>query len=336
MREHARAEPPQGKPDLQIDHRRLASVLADEIGRRHHLGPIDVVRSHYFASRVYDREARDQALIQRRRAFLAGVQGEPHLELELVDPASDRASGRDAGEVTGDASALHVALTVAAMRHALTPGVLDLAIFLLGDRSFAPLLQELRRLGRRVALASVDGGCAADLADPANPLRACDFDVLWLHEVIGRIERWRGRRPPRPEEDSPPALDDNAGPSLRGRIKNFIWERGYGFIAADDGRDYFFHVNALEPGLEFDELQPDLTVSFEVKSGPMRGRAGAARLVRRDLSGDIESAPHPVDSDMEAAQEPPTSDELGEPSDSDAPLEADELRPAETDAESRS
>jgi hypothetical protein len=199
----------QGKPDLQIDHRRLGSVLADEIGRRHHLGPVDLVRSHYFASRVSDRAPLDPSLLQRRRAFLAGVQGEPHLELDVVDLDSrDRALGRDIGEATSEATALHVALTVVAMRHALTPGVLDLAIFLLGDRCFAPLLQELRRLGRRVALVSVDGSCAADLADPANPMRTCDFGVLWLHEVVGRIERvarppaaaTRGRQPARARE----------------------------------------------------------------------------------------------------------------------------------------
>src|ERR687892_676748 len=114
----------QGKPDLQIDHRRLGGVLADEIGRRHHLGPIDVVRSHYFASRVSDRDARDQSLLQRRRAFLAGVQGQLQLELELVDLSyGARPVGAPAGEAAGEGSALHVALTVAAMRHALTPGV---------------------------------------------------------------------------------------------------------------------------------------------------------------------------------------------------------------------
>jgi hypothetical protein len=32
------------KLDLPLDPRRLGSVLADEIGRRHHLAPIDVVR----------------------------------------------------------------------------------------------------------------------------------------------------------------------------------------------------------------------------------------------------------------------------------------------------
>jgi cold shock CspA family protein len=321
----------QGRPDLQIDHRRLGGVLADEIGRRHHLGPIDVVRSHYFASRASEAEARDQSLSARRRAFLAGVQGEPHLELEMVD------LGRDVGEGGGEAAALHVALTVAAMRHALTPGVLDLAIFVLGHRSFAPLLQELRRLGRRVALVSVDGSCAADLADPANPLRVCDFDVLWLHEVVGRIERWRGRRPPRYEGDSAPALEDNAGMSLRGRIKNVIWDRGYGFIAAEDDRDYFFHINALEPGLAFDELQPDLAVSFEVKSGPLRGRAGAARVVRRDPgAGEAAPAPRPEEGDSEAPPTPPAADASGEPGEAEPPLADDELPPAQTQAEGRS
>jgi cold shock CspA family protein len=328
----------QGKPDLQIDHRRLGAVLADEIGRRHHLGPIDVVRSHYFASRTSERAALDPSVVQRRRAFLAGVQGEPHLELELIDLNSgERASGA-AGEATGAAPALHVALTVAAMRHALTPGVLDLAIFLLGDRCFAPLLQELRRLGRRVALVSVDGSCAADLAHPANPLRTCDFDVLWLHEVLGRVERWRGRRPPRPEDDSAPALEDSAGSSLRGRIKNVIWERGYGFIAADDGRDYFFHVNALEAGLEFEELQPNLTVSFEVKSGPMRGRAGAARVVRRDIrAGEATPAPPAAERESEIPAEPLRVGESHERGDTEAPVESDEVRErTETDANSGS
>ncbi len=318
------------KPDLQLDHRRLAGVLADEIGRRHHVGSIDVVRSHYFARRLDERDPRDQSLIPYRRAFLESVQGEPHLELELVDLAhGEQPHAREDG-----AAALHVALTVAAMRHALTPGVLDLAIFLLGDRSFAPLLRELRRLGRRVALVSVDGNCAADLADPANPLRASDFEVLWLHEVAGRIKRWHGRRAARPEQDSQPAPEDSGGASLRGRIKNVIWDRGYGFIAAEDGRDYFFHINALEPGLEFEQLEPDLRVSFEVKSGPMRGRAGAARLVCRDLAaGEAAPAPYPAEGDEEAPREPAGGGALVKTEEAEPPPADTAAGPAPTELE---
>jgi cold shock CspA family protein len=294
---------PAGRPDLQIDHRRLGAVLADEIGRRHHLGPIDVVRSHYFISRPRNHEGRDQALVQRRRELVGRLQEEPRIELEVLGVDHDDRSSGGEGDRAPD---VHVAMTVAAMRAALTPGVLDLAIFVLGDRGFAPLLRELRRLGRRVALASLDGSCAPGLADPGNPLRTADFEVLWLDEVVGRLEKWRGRRTPRPGEAAD-ALEEDGGASLRGRIKNVIWDRGYGFIAADDGRDYFFHVNALEAGLEFDELQPDLAVTFEVKSGPLRGRAGAARLVRRDLGPDDGSPPGPEVSDSE--DEAPLADE---------------------------
>jgi cold shock CspA family protein len=290
---------PAARSDLQIDPRRLGAVLADEIGRRHHLGPIDLVRSHYFASAPRNLDRRDPALLQRRRELLARLEEEPRIELELVDAEP----GGGAGE---RASGVPVALSVAALRSALTPGVLDLAIFVLGDRGFAPLLRELRRLGRRVALASLEGSCAPGLADPGNPLRTADFEVLWLDEVVGRLEKWRGRRTPRPGEAAD-ALEEDGGASLRGRIKNVIWDRGYGFIAADDGRDYFFHVNALEAGLEFDELQPDLAVTFEVKSGPLRGRAGAARLVRRDLGPDDGSPPGPEVSDSE--DEAPLADE---------------------------
>jgi cold shock CspA family protein len=322
----------QGKSDFQIDYRRLSGVLADEIGRRYHLGPIDLVRSHYFASRRHNLEAHDPTLLQRRRAFLARLHEEPHVELEMVDVDHDGRPGSSDGAPPSETPALAVALTVAAMRHALTPGVLDLAIFLLGDRCFAPLLRELRRLGRRVALVSVDGSCAAELADPGNPLRACDFDVLWLHEMVGRIEKWRGRRPARAEEDEAATSEDGAGLSLRGRIKNVIWDRGYGFIAAEDGRDYFFHINALEPGLEFDQLQPDLMVSFEVKSGPARGRAGAARLVRRDLGAPDEVAPVPPSevSGADAAATAPTdpSGEIGAP---DPRLAEETLAPADSE-----
>ena len=82
--------------------------------------------------------------------------------------------------------------------------------------------------------------------------------------------------------------------------------------------------------LEFDQLQPDLMVSFEVKSGPMRGRAGAARLVRRDLAAD-EAAPasHPEESDGEASQEPPS----GEGGDFEPPLADTAAGPAPAELE---
>jgi len=131
-----------------------------------------------------------------------------------------------------------------------------------------------------VALVSIEAVCAAELADPADPSRVRDFEMIWLDDLLTKIDRWRDRtRTPRLDD----RLDDEpTGQVLRGRVKNIIGDRGYGFIAAEDHEDYFFHANALEPGLNFDDIEPNHPVVFEVKTGPTPFRAGAARLVRDD------------------------------------------------------
>ena len=39
-----------------------------------------------------------------------------------------------------------------------------------------------------------------------------------------------------------------------GTIKKVVADRGFGFISADDGKEYFFHRGALDTSLEFDRL----------------------------------------------------------------------------------
>jgi CspA family cold shock protein len=50
---------------------------------------------------------------------------------------------------------------------------------------------------------------------------------------------------------------------MNGRIRKKT-DRGYGFITPDDGRDLFYHSNALV-GVTFDELQEGDLVTFEVE-----------------------------------------------------------------------
>jgi CspA family cold shock protein len=62
-----------------------------------------------------------------------------------------------------------------------------------------------------------------------------------------------------------------------GTIKKVIAERGFGFITADDAKDYFFHRGALEPSLDFDRLVGGERVQFEIESSPKGPRAQAVR-----------------------------------------------------------
>ena len=58
-----------------------------------------------------------------------------------------------------------------------------------------------------------------------------------------------------------------------GSVKKVVAERGFGFITADDGKEYFFHRNALESSLDFDRLVGGEKVQFEVEESPKGPRA---------------------------------------------------------------
>ena len=47
----------------------------------------------------------------------------------------------------------------------------------------------------------------------------------------------------------------------------------FGFIAAEDGKEYFFHRGGLVAPLDFDSLRGGEKVSFEVEQSPKGPRA---------------------------------------------------------------
>lgn len=66
--------------------------------------------------------------------------------------------------------------------------------------------------------------------------------------------------------------------TMNGKVKRLVGEKGFGFIAADDGNEYFFHQSACGPGV-FDGLREGQAVTFEKGQGPKGPRAENVRLV---------------------------------------------------------
>jgi CspA family cold shock protein len=60
-----------------------------------------------------------------------------------------------------------------------------------------------------------------------------------------------------------------------GTIKR-ITDKGFGFIAASDGTEYFFHQSAVTSG-HYDDLREGQQVSFTVGQGPKGPRAENVR-----------------------------------------------------------
>jgi CspA family cold shock protein len=62
-----------------------------------------------------------------------------------------------------------------------------------------------------------------------------------------------------------------------GTIKKVVAERGFGFIAADDAKEYFFHRSGLDSSLDFDRLVGGEKVEFEIAQSPKGPRADRIR-----------------------------------------------------------
>jgi cold shock protein len=58
-----------------------------------------------------------------------------------------------------------------------------------------------------------------------------------------------------------------------GTIKKIVADRGFGFITAEDGKDYFFHRDGLDSTLDFDRLVGGERVEFEIEQSPKGPRA---------------------------------------------------------------
>jgi CspA family cold shock protein len=56
-----------------------------------------------------------------------------------------------------------------------------------------------------------------------------------------------------------------------GTIKR-LTDKGFGFIAASDGTEYFFHQSAIQ-GARYDQLREGQRVTFTVGQGPKGPRA---------------------------------------------------------------
>jgi CspA family cold shock protein len=65
--------------------------------------------------------------------------------------------------------------------------------------------------------------------------------------------------------------------AVKGTIKRLVGDKGFGFVAAQDGTEYFFHRSACT-GVRFDELREGQSVTFEKGEGPKGPRAERVQL----------------------------------------------------------
>ena len=66
--------------------------------------------------------------------------------------------------------------------------------------------------------------------------------------------------------------------AMNGTVKRIVIDKGFGFIRAADGSDYFFHRSACVD-VAFDDLREGQAVTFERGQGPKGPRGENVRVV---------------------------------------------------------
>ena len=181
------------REDFQVDYGKLPVVLADEVKARLGGTDVDLVRTHIFGSYPSNTDIRDEETSGRQLDFYDFLREEYHYEVEVfpIDFLGRRLRREDrdpSDPFTPREKCVDVALATSILYHAAIPHTYDIAVVLIGDQDYKPVLHHVRKLGKRIAIASISFHCARDLADPRDESRLRDFDVIWLDKLLHRIE----------------------------------------------------------------------------------------------------------------------------------------------------
>ncbi len=183
-----------GEPGFVLDFGKLPRVLAEEVGRRLGHDEWTVVRTHLFGSYAANVDSRDLEPVERRLNFFTMLRQQHHYEVEAfpVDFRGKRLrrTDRDPNDLfEAKEKCVDIALATSMLFNASMTNAYDVAIAVIGDQDFKPVLQSVRRLGKRVAIASINGACSGEYSDAADKARVRDVELIWLEDLLPRLAR---------------------------------------------------------------------------------------------------------------------------------------------------
>ena len=77
---------------------------------------------------------------------------------------------------------------------------------------------------------------------------------------------------------------------LTGTIKRLMSDKGFGFVEAGEGNEFFFHQSACN-GVQFDDLREGQAVTFDEGEGPKGPRKALASWRREKATSSSFTSP---------------------------------------------
>lgn len=183
-----------GDREFRLDFGKLPSVLLEEVQRGAlKLPSLDLVRTYLFGNYPWNVHPMDDASANNRREFFNLLKEEFHYEVEAYPVNFHGKRLRRADRDPEDPfdprdNRVAIALASSMMYFSALPNAYDVAVVIIGERDYVPMLRTVRRLGKRVILVSIRGACSPDLSDPIDAARVKDSDVIWLDDLLARLK----------------------------------------------------------------------------------------------------------------------------------------------------
>ena len=179
--------------NINIDYGKLPRALAARIAEQLSFGGVDIVRTYLFGSNAKNYLDADEEMVGKRRMFYDILREEYNYEVETyyIDYRQRRLRRKDRDpddDFTPAEKCVDIALASSMLYNAALPFAYEIAILVGGDRDYIPMLQKVRRLGKRVAIASIRQTCSYELQNPKDRQGIRDFDVIWLEDMIEEIQ----------------------------------------------------------------------------------------------------------------------------------------------------
>lgn len=96
---------------------------------------------------------------------------------------------------------------------------------------------------------------------------------------------------------------------MKGKVKFFNTMKGFGFIAGEDGKEYFVHTTGLKEGVAINEND---AVTFDVVEGDKGPKAENCALDTGEASEETAEEAKEEPKEEEAAEEAPAEEEAKE------------------------
>lgn len=187
------------QPGFYIDYGSLPRALKSELEKREKLKEMDLVRTFLFGSYPVNYDVMDEDRAKRRKDFFTLLREDYHYEVDAfpIDYQRRRILHDDRdGEDTFSPreKCVDIALASSMLYYAAIPDGFDVALAVIGDKDYFPLLQKVRALGKRVAVASIRQSCAKMYADRQDEKHLKDYHIIWLNDMVESIawkpEEW--------------------------------------------------------------------------------------------------------------------------------------------------